>query len=225
MVKNVSGGNKAKKQKRGGHKKREIIVEADSGQMFGLVIEHRGGNHVTVLCSDNIQRIGRLGGAVRKGPKITAGLYVLVALWEFETEQKNCDVLGIANPPADIRNIFKKINPSQDDDVVEFQEEESKFADLHESTNMIKVNSSSKSKTTNEINFADSDDESNSDEDNTSPKPTDSINTNTNTNTNASAKPKNFLGDVFELDDGKIYDNFNKLGIKDVEEEINFDDI
>jgi hypothetical protein len=41
----------------------------------------------------------------------------------------------------------------------------------------------------------------------------------------ADSNPKQFLGDVFEIDDSKIYDSFNKLGVNDVEEEINFDDI
>jgi initiation factor 1A len=216
MVKNTSGGNKAKKQKRGGYKKREIINEAIDGQMFGLVVEHRGGNHVTVLCSDNIERIGRLGGAVRKGPKIIAGLYVMVSLWEFETEQKNCDVLGIANPPADVRKIFKKNSPNNEDDVFEFMEEDSKFAEFHESTNMIKVTSKAGTKSNNEINFADSDTDTDTDTD------ADAVNK---SNTNANSNPKQFLGDVFEIDDNKIYDSFNKLGVNDVEEEINFDDI
>jgi len=214
MVKNVTGGNRAKKQKRGGFKKKEIIDEVDTGQMFGLIIEQRGGNHVTVLCSDNIQRIGRLGGATRRGQKFVAGIYVVVALWEFETEQTNCDVLAIANPPADVRNIFKKINPSRDDDdVFEFQEEDSKFADLHESTNMIKVSSTtintSSSKPNNNINFADFDDET-----------TENIKSN-----QANDKPANFLSDVFEIDDDKIADQLNKLSLNKEEEEYNFDDI
>ena len=220
MVKNTTGGNKAKKQKRSGYKKKEIIDSADPGQMFGLIIEHRGGNHVTVLCSDNIQRIGRLGGASRRGQKFVAGMYVLVSLWDFETEQKNCDVLAIANPPADIRNIFKKINPSKDDDVVEFQED-SKFAEFQESSNMVKVSSNSntntnnKSKVDNNINFADSEDDS---EDDSKDK----------LNTNSEKKNKqNDQDDIYESDDGKGINDFNKLDISNnkEEDEINFDDI
>lgn len=133
MVKNTSGGNKAKKQKRVNCKK-VVLNELGDGQMFGKVIEARGGNHYTILCTDNVSRIGRLGSSARKrGSKIISGIFVVVSLRDFETEQKNCDILGTANPPVDIRNIFKKINPSKNDDIVEFYDSDNNFDEFEES--------------------------------------------------------------------------------------------
>ena len=161
MVKNIGGGNKTKKQKRG-YSKNDVFDEVIDGQMFGQVIENRGGNHFTILCSDSISRIGRLGGKAKKGPRLTPSTYVLVSLREYETDQKNCDIIGIATPPADIKNIFRKINPSKNEDIVEFHDDKKNFDDFEDSQTTLKTKNNvvdilgddkDKSKDDNAINF------------------------------------------------------------------------
>jgi len=132
MVKNIRGGNKAKQQKRGFVKK-PILDKTDEGQLFGQVTVKLGGNHFTILCSDNISRIGRLGGAARRGAKLEPGVFVIVSLRDFETSQKNCDIIGTSNPPSDIRKIFKDISPGKTHDNVEFLNSDDEFDDFEES--------------------------------------------------------------------------------------------
>ena len=56
MVKNVSGGNRSRRQKRG-YQKKEELDHVEPGQMFGQVLENRG-DHFQILCADNVQRFG-----------------------------------------------------------------------------------------------------------------------------------------------------------------------
>ena len=191
MVKNISGGNKTKKKKRG-YSKKEILDEAGKGQMFGQMIENRGGNHFTILCSDNVSRIGRLGGAIRRGARLNPGTYVLVSLREFESDQKNCDIMGVANPPADIRNIFKKINPSKNDDIVEFYDSDNNFDEFEESeSTTIQVNVTNLKSTKNNFNnIADIDKDDEDDKDDEYEN-NNHIKRNTNTNDNITDKNAN----------------------------------
>jgi translation initiation factor IF-1 len=140
MVKNVNGGNKAKKQKRGFQKKavQEFTVQ---GQMFGQVVENRG-DHFAILCADNVKRIGRLSGAAKRGQRLLTGSFVIISVRDYETDQKNCDVVGAGNPPADVRNIFRKINPIAGDDInISFYTENEKFKEFEDSEVSKKNNS------------------------------------------------------------------------------------
>lgn len=128
MVKNVNGGNKAKKQKRG-FQKRIVQEFTVSGQMFGQVVENRG-DHFAILCADNVERLGRLSGAAKRGPRLLTGSFVIISVRDYETDQKNCDVVGAGNPPPDVRNIFRKINPTGDDINITFKTSTDTFKDL-----------------------------------------------------------------------------------------------
>jgi translation initiation factor IF-1 len=131
MVKNIKGGNKTKKQKRG-YQKKTALNNTQAGQMFGQVIENRG-DHFAILCADNITRMGKLSGAAKRGQRLIFGSFVIVSVRDYETEQKNCDVIAAGNPPADIRNIFRKINPTAgDNDNIEFYTQDDKFKDFEE---------------------------------------------------------------------------------------------
>ena len=121
MNRNLSGGKHYKKKKRNSSKYNPIDQLIDN-QMFGLVCENLG-QHVTVLCSDGIKRKGLLSGKTQGGPRLSSGTYVAVSLREFEKEKKNCDVLGIANPPSDVINLFRK-NDKKDNSGIKFVEEE-----------------------------------------------------------------------------------------------------
>jgi len=132
MVKNVNGGNKAKKQKRG-YQKKAALDHTQTGQMFGQVVENRG-DHFAILCSDNITRMGKLSGAAKRGQRLISGSFVVISIREYETDQKNCDIIAAGSPPADIRNIFRKINPiAGDDGDIEFYTENDKFKEFEES--------------------------------------------------------------------------------------------
>ena len=132
MVKNVNGGNKAKKQKRG-YQKKMALNNTETGQLFGQVVENRG-DHFAILCSDNITRMGKLCGAAKRGQRLIPGSFVVLSIREYETDQKNCDIIAAANPPADVRNIFRKINPIVGDDGdIEFYTQDDKFKEFEES--------------------------------------------------------------------------------------------
>jgi translation initiation factor IF-1 len=119
MVKNIKGGNKTKKQRRG-YQKNIILDQVVTGQMFGQVMENHG-DHFSILCADNITRNGRVCSSAKKGPRFVINTFVVISVRDYETNQKNCDILGMGNPPVDIRNIFRKYNPTVGDDAtIEF---------------------------------------------------------------------------------------------------------
>jgi translation initiation factor IF-1 len=132
MVKNVTGGNKVKKQKRG-YRRREALDHTEPGQMFGQVLENRG-DHFQILCADNVQRFGHLSNAAKKGQRLTVNSFVVLSVRDYETEKKNCDIIAAGNPPNDIKNIFRKINPlAGNDDNIGFYTQNDKFKEFEES--------------------------------------------------------------------------------------------
>ena len=132
MVKNVSGGNKTKKQKRG-YQKREALDHTVPGQMFGQVLANRG-DHFSILCADNVTRLGWLSGAAKRGIRLQENSYVVLSVRDYETEKKNCDIIGAGNPPNDVKNIFRKINPNAgNDDNIQFYTQNNKFKEFEES--------------------------------------------------------------------------------------------
>ncbi len=137
MVKNISGGNKTKKQKRN-MGKYTPVDKVEIGQMFAQIIRNNG-THFTVLCSDNITRIGRMSGSLKKGPRLLAGSYVVISLREFETEQNHCDIIAIGCPPSNIINIFKKNDPNCIKDDIEFDESDEEFKEFEESKQTVKI--------------------------------------------------------------------------------------
>jgi len=108
--KNITGGNKSRKQKRDTGKY-DPIYKLENEQMFAKIIQNNG-SHFTVLCSDNVTRLGRLMSSLKKGPRITVGTYVVISLRDFEAEKKNCDIIGFGSPPMNILNIFQASNPN-----------------------------------------------------------------------------------------------------------------
>lgn len=132
MVKNTKGGNKTKKQKRGFQKK-EALTSITSEQMFGQVIENKG-DHFIILCADNVSRLGWLSNAAKKGLRLFSNSFVVLSIRDYETNKKNCDVIAAAEPPNDIKNLFRKINPQGggDSDVVYYTQND-KFKEFEES--------------------------------------------------------------------------------------------
>jgi len=135
MVINKTGGNKTKKISRSVSTKFLPVDKVDTGQMFAQIIGSQGECRFRVICSDGVTRLGKLSGYMKKGPRISAGSYVVVSLREFEQEHKNCDIISYGNPPHHIISIFKKNDIKLPTDDIEFEESEDEFADLDQSIN------------------------------------------------------------------------------------------
>ena len=130
MVINVSGGNKAKKQKR--TIRYEPTDKLTDGQLFGIILDKCGGCHFRLMCSDGRIRNGKLSGRMANGPRINTGSYVIISLRDFEKDQKNCDIIGHASPSADIIRILKSSNNNnkQKDDIT-FKDSDDEFEDFN----------------------------------------------------------------------------------------------
>ncbi len=132
MVKNVSGGNKQKKQSRSVSTKFNPVDKLEQGQMFAQIINAQGDSRFRVICSDGVTRIGRLSGHMRKGPRLSNGTFIVISLRDFEQDQKNCDILSLGNPPYDIISIFKKNDTTQFKDDIEFVVSDDEFNEFDE---------------------------------------------------------------------------------------------
>lgn len=129
MVKNISGGNKTKKQRRN-FGKFNAVDKISKEQMFAQIVNIQG-DHFDVLCTDNVQRLGRPSNLIKRGPRLQAGAFVVVSLREFEADKNNCDIIAIGDPPNDIRNIFKKnISKKGKTDNFNFVETDDKFKEF-----------------------------------------------------------------------------------------------
>lgn len=116
MVKNTSGGNKTKKKKR--TRVVDIYNTENDGQFFGKIVRNMGG-HFGILGVDNIERIGKLRNAVKRGPRINKDSYVIYSLREF-SDKNECDVIGIANPSQNIIKQFEILDPKKKITNIEF---------------------------------------------------------------------------------------------------------
>ncbi len=60
-------------------------------ELFGVVTEHNGGNHVRVMCEDGKNRMGRIPGRMKYRIWINKGDIVLVEPWEWQDEKANIE--------------------------------------------------------------------------------------------------------------------------------------
>jgi initiation factor 1A len=130
MVINVSGGNKAKKQKR--TIRYEPTDKLTEGQLFGIILDKCGGCHFRLMCSDGRIRNGKLSGRMANGPRINTASYVIISLRDFEKDQKNCDIIGHASPSADIIRILKSNNNNKQKDDITFKDSDDEFDEFNE---------------------------------------------------------------------------------------------
>jgi initiation factor 1A len=124
MVINISGGNKAKKQKR--TIRYEPTDKLTDGQLFGIILDKCGGCHFRLMCSDGRIRNGKLSGRMANGPRINTGSYVIISLRDFEK-----DIIGHASPSADIIKILKSSNNNKQKDDITFKESDDEFDDFN----------------------------------------------------------------------------------------------
>ncbi|MFB6217765.1 MAG: translation initiation factor eIF-1A, partial [Halobacteriaceae archaeon] len=59
----------------------------DSDELFAVVTEHNGGNHVRVHCEDGIERMGRIPGRMKYRVWINEGDVVVVEPWAWQDEK------------------------------------------------------------------------------------------------------------------------------------------
>ncbi len=60
-------------------------------EMFAIVDQKLGGNHVHVICEDGKERLGRIPGRFRKRVWINVGDVVICKLWEYRKDR--CDIV------------------------------------------------------------------------------------------------------------------------------------
>ena len=56
-------------------------------ELFGIVTEHNGGNHVRVQCEDGVSRMGRIPGRMKYRVWIEEGDLVLIEPWDWQDEK------------------------------------------------------------------------------------------------------------------------------------------
>ena len=60
-------------------------------ELFAVVDQKLGGNHVHVICDDGKERLGRIPGRFRKRIWILVGDVVICKLWEYRKDR--CDIV------------------------------------------------------------------------------------------------------------------------------------
>ena len=56
-------------------------------ELFGVVTQHLGGNHVRVRCQDGEDRLGRIPGRMKYRTWINEGDVVVIEPWEWQDEK------------------------------------------------------------------------------------------------------------------------------------------
>ena len=129
MPKNKTGGNKAKKQGNKNMNRKILIADAlDDGQLFAQITKKLGDQRYYVLCSDNIERIGKscnkLNRSSRGENRLDVGSNVVVSLRvDCDSSKMKCDLLAFADPPDDIIKLFKhKLSDDKYCDEIEIED-------------------------------------------------------------------------------------------------------
>ena len=128
MPKNKTGGNKAKKKENKNINRKILVADAlDDGQLFAQITKKLGDLRYYVLCSDNIERIGKscnkLNRSSRGQNRLDVGSNVIVSLRvDCDSTKMKCDLLAFADPPDDVLKLFKsKLSENNDYmDIVQF---------------------------------------------------------------------------------------------------------
>lgn len=94
MVKNKTGGNKAKgmSNKKTNFKPKTLFA-TEEGMLYCKILKKVGGTHMQVQCSNGKIMTAKIRGTMRKRKWINIGDIVLVSVRDFETNQDNCDIL------------------------------------------------------------------------------------------------------------------------------------
>lgn len=123
MVKNTTGGSKAKGQARkfasGAKQTRALRVSMDESEVYAQVTKYLGNAMCDVICSDGVTRLchirGKFRGRGRRDNMVALGSWLLVGLRDWATEKKDkkesCDLLEVysESDKEGLKNI-KSIN-------------------------------------------------------------------------------------------------------------------
>ncbi|WP_049996095.1 translation initiation factor eIF-1A [Halococcus sediminicola] len=66
---------------------RKNLRMPDDNQVFAVVTQHNGGNHVQLQCMDGKERMGRIPGRMKYRVWINEGDVVLVEPWDWQDEK------------------------------------------------------------------------------------------------------------------------------------------
>lgn len=110
MVKNTTGGSKAKGQARkvgGGGHTHKLHISQDELEVYAVAVRAYGNAMFEVLCCDNVKRLchirGKFKGRGKRDNFISVGTYLLVGLREWESQDAligknkfpNCDLIAV----------------------------------------------------------------------------------------------------------------------------------
>ncbi|MEF8801651.1 MAG: translation initiation factor eIF-1A [Halolamina sp.] len=70
---------------------RKNLRMPNDDQVFGVVTEHLGGNHVRVRCNDGETRLGRIPGRMKYRTWINEGDVVIIEPWSWQDEKGNIE--------------------------------------------------------------------------------------------------------------------------------------
>ena len=73
------------------------------GEILGTVIGMLGGSRVTVQCMDNVTRMCRIRGKMKKRTWVKVGDVVIVVPWEFQADKGDV-IWRYTAPQADLLN-------------------------------------------------------------------------------------------------------------------------
>jgi initiation factor 1A len=101
MVKNLTGGKKAKQGSSKTFVSNKTILSTSPFEVYGIVVKMMGGKVCEVKCNDNVVRLCHIRGAFsgkNKGANfIRPGQWVLVGIREWASNKNHCDLLCIYN--------------------------------------------------------------------------------------------------------------------------------
>ena len=102
---NIKGGKGYKRGAHGGDEEKMIEWDESQGVMLGRVIKVLGSRRFSVYCNDNMTRICRIRGSMRKSEWINSGAIILIASRSF-SEDKADTFESTAKDVGDIMHLF-----------------------------------------------------------------------------------------------------------------------
>jgi translation initiation factor 1A len=92
-------GGKTKHLKRGGRvEKAPCPFASEENMMYGKIIKNLGALQMNVLCNDNVERRAKIRGTMKSRVWLYPGDIVLLSLREYDSKNKECDILGKYKP-------------------------------------------------------------------------------------------------------------------------------
>lgn len=109
---NQQGGKNYKKSKHSDGSAGPRLEEAGDDELYGRVIRNLGNLNMNVYCNDNVIRICKVRGSMRKRIWINVGDLVIISLRNFENEGLKKDMTEAERRAIDRGDIVHKVDPS-----------------------------------------------------------------------------------------------------------------